>query len=112
MAPWSLFSGSGNDAEQDLPNTIEPHVRGVDTAFELFIDGALTKVYNEASGRSKDQKALRAACKKILGEDFRWPMLVCVLSDARGNRSLCFHCSQSNVLILFICTKYQSKVVL
>lgn len=70
MAPWSLFSGSGNDAEQDLPSTIEPHVRGVDTAFELFIDGALTKVYNEASGRSKDQKALRAACKKILGEAF------------------------------------------
>ncbi|KAK9904753.1 hypothetical protein WJX75_001787 [Coccomyxa subellipsoidea] len=68
MAPWNLFSGSGTDAEQDLPDTIEPNVRGVDTAFELFIDGALTKVYNESSGRSKDQKALRAACKKILDE--------------------------------------------
>lgn len=75
MAPWNLFSGSGTDAEQDLPDTIEPNVRGVDTAFELFIDGALTKVYNESSGRSKDQKALRAACKKILGEPSLMEML-------------------------------------
>lgn len=68
MAPWNLFSGSGIETEQDLPKAIEPNVRGVDTAFELFIDGALTKVYNESSGRSKEQKALRAACKKILGK--------------------------------------------
>jgi hypothetical protein len=67
MAPWSLFSGSGGGQEQDLPESMETNVKGVDTAFEVFIDGALAKVYNEASGRSKEQKALRAACKKILG---------------------------------------------
>lgn len=77
MAPWSMFTGSGNDQEQALPSSMEPQVgRGVDTAFEVFIDGALTKVYNEASGRSKEQKALRGACKKILGERVKrlcWP---------------------------------------
>jgi hypothetical protein len=66
MAPWSIFSGPGSDAEA-LPSSIEPAVRGVDTAFEVFIDGALTKVYNEASGRSKEQRALRASCKTVLG---------------------------------------------
>ena len=71
MAPWSFFSGPGSDAEA-LPSSIEPAVRGVDTAFEVFIDGALTKLYNEASGRSKEQKALRAACKKVLGAHTRW----------------------------------------
>jgi hypothetical protein len=67
MAPWSLFSGSGSEPAEDLPKSMEPSVRGVDTAFEVFIDGALAKVYNEASGRSKEQKMLRTTCKRILG---------------------------------------------
>ncbi|BDA49435.1 probable Brefeldin A-inhibited guanine nucleotide-exchange protein [Coccomyxa sp. Obi] len=53
MAPWGLFSGSGNDAEQDLPDTIEPHVRGVDTAFELFID-------DELRGTNGEQQKIHA----------------------------------------------------
>ena len=68
MAPWSIFSGAGKEEEQALPGSMQQQVRGVDTAFEVFIDGALTKIYNEASGRSKEQKHLRASCKKILGE--------------------------------------------
>ena len=71
MAPWNPFSVPGSDAEA-LPSSMEPAVRGVDTAFEVFIDGALTKLYNEASGRSKEQKALRAACKKVLGAHPLW----------------------------------------
>jgi len=66
MAPWSIFSSSGDDTVK-LPDTIEPSISSESTAFEIFIDGALTKVYNEASGRSKEQRALRGACKKILG---------------------------------------------
>ena len=38
------------------------------TAFSIFIDGALTTIYNEASGRSKDQKYLRTGLKSVLGE--------------------------------------------
>ena len=67
MAPWSVpwpFGESGSD----LPANIAPSTGGPDTAFEVFIDGALTKIYNEAGGRSKELRAIREACKKVLGE--------------------------------------------
>ncbi|KAK9788000.1 hypothetical protein WJX73_004027 [Symbiochloris irregularis] len=31
-------------------------------------DGALTKIYNEASGRSKEQRQIRESCKKVLDQ--------------------------------------------
>jgi len=69
MAPWSFLSGSGSEAEVELPAHMEPDKTGKDrTAFSIFIDGALTNIYNEASGRSKDQRALRAGLKRVLGE--------------------------------------------
>lgn len=81
MAPWSLFAGSGSEQAEDLPESMPTTVRGVDTAFEVFIDGALAKVYNEASGRSKEQKALRTTCKKILGTNPMAHLLLSAGSD-------------------------------
>ena len=69
MAPWSFLSGSGSEAEAELPSHMEPDADQKNrTAFSIFIDGALTTIYNEASGRSKDQRALRAGLKTILGD--------------------------------------------
>lgn len=66
MAPWKgLFSSATAEAEPQIP----PSRKGVDTAFETFIDGALCKVHQEASGRSKEQKAIREACKKVIGDN-------------------------------------------
>lgn len=58
---WSLFGTS--DA---LPARIEP-VKGQDVNLAIFVDGAITRIYNEASGRYKDQRAIKEACKKLLG---------------------------------------------
>ena len=70
MAPWSFLSGSASEAEAELPAHMEPDADKKNrTAFSIFIDGALTTIYNEASGRSKDQKALRAGLKNVLGEN-------------------------------------------
>ena len=64
------MSGSGSEADAELPAHMEPDKTGIDrTAFSIFIDGALTNIYNEASGRSKDQRALRAGLKRVLGEN-------------------------------------------
>ncbi len=72
MAPWSFLSGSGSEAEAELPALMEPDADKINrTAFSIFIDGALTTIYNEASGRSKDQKALRAGLKTVLGENVK-----------------------------------------
>ena len=73
MAPWSFFQAQASD----LPASIVPNARGVDTAFEVFIDGALTKIYNEASGRSKELRAIREACKRILGAGLPALALLC-----------------------------------
>ena len=65
MASWGArFAGQSDDP--DLPKVMEPGKKG-ETALEVFVDGALTKIYNESSGRSKDQKSIREACKTILG---------------------------------------------
>eukprot|EP00884_Botryococcus_braunii_P007659 jgi/Botrbrau1/16895/Bobra.0265s0001.1 len=65
MPPWKgLF---GTSASEEQPQ-IAPSKKGVDTAFETFIDGALCKIHQEASGRSKEQKAIREACKKVIDE--------------------------------------------
>ena len=67
MAPWNVSWPFG-EANSDLPDSIAPSKSGSDSAFEVFIDGALTKIYNEANGRSKDNRAIREACKSVLGE--------------------------------------------
>ena len=67
MAPWSFLSGSGSEAEAELPSHMEADADQSRTAFTIFIDGALTNIYNEASGRSKDQRALRASLKGVIG---------------------------------------------
>ena len=67
MAPWSFLSGSGSEAEAELPAHMEADADQSRTAFTIFIDGALTNIYNEASGRSKDQRALRASLKGVIG---------------------------------------------
>ncbi len=67
MAPWNVTWPFG-DSNPDLPDSIAPAKGGSDSAFEVFIDGALTKIYNEASGRSKENRAIREACKAVLGE--------------------------------------------
>lgn len=66
MAPWNVSWPFGSGGP-DLPDSINPSKGGPDTAFEVFIDGALTKIYNEASGRSKEYRAIREECKKVLG---------------------------------------------
>ena len=68
MAPWNtLFGGGGNT---DLPESIPARSGGAnsESAFVVFIDGALTNIYNEAGGRSKDSKAIRESCKAVLGK--------------------------------------------
>ena len=65
MAPWDFITRTAPDPA--LPDTLAASHTGTDTAFEVFVDGALTKIYNEASGRSKEQKQIREACKKVLG---------------------------------------------
>lgn len=72
MAPWGLFSGG--TSSDVLP--LEPNKAGQDTAFEIFIDGALTKIYNEAGGRSKDLRAIREACKKVIGTSIGFEVLL------------------------------------
>ena len=67
MAPWSFLSGSGSEAEAELPAHMEADADQSRTAFTIFIDGALTNIYNEASGRSKDQRALRTSLKGVIG---------------------------------------------
>lgn len=67
MAPWNVSWPFG-EASPDLPETISPSKGKSDSAFKVFIDGALTKIYNEANGRSKDNRAIREACKSVLGE--------------------------------------------
>ena len=67
MAPWNVSWPFG-EANTDLPDTIAPSKGGSDSAFEVFIDGALTRIYNESNGRSKDNRAVREACKAVLGE--------------------------------------------
>ncbi len=69
MAPWSFLSGSGAEGGEELPAHMEPDADSSRTAFSIFIDGALTSIYNEASGRSKDQKALRVCLKSVIGEN-------------------------------------------
>ena len=60
---------AGSDA---LPATLTRSGANLDTAFEVFIEGALTKIYNEAHGRTKDQRAVRESCKSVLGAT-PWP---------------------------------------
>ncbi len=67
MSRWSnLFGGGGSNDE--LPDTLENR-RGTtgDSAFEVFIEGALTNIYNAANGRQKDQRQIRESCKRIVG---------------------------------------------
>lgn len=67
MSRWSnLFGGGGSNDE--LPDTLENR-RGTtgDSAFEVFIEGALTNIYNAANGRHKDQRQIRESCKRIVG---------------------------------------------
>ncbi|KAK9786163.1 hypothetical protein WJX73_000537, partial [Symbiochloris irregularis] len=66
MAPWDFFTRP--QAEPALPATLPGSHAGTDTAFEVFVDGALTKIYNEASGRSKEQRQIRESCKKVLDQ--------------------------------------------
>lgn len=68
MAPWDFITKGA--ADPAFPDTLPGSFTGTDTAFEVFVDGALTKIYNEASGRSKEQRAIREACKKVLGTLF------------------------------------------
>lgn len=66
MSRWSnLFGGGGSNDE--LPDTLENR-RGTtgDSAFEVFIEGALTSIYNAANGRHKDQRQIRESCKRIV----------------------------------------------
>jgi hypothetical protein len=93
MPPWSgLFSGGTGEGEVQ----ITPNKRGVDTAFETFIDGALCKVHQEANGRSKEQKAIREACKKVLGKHITFSV-----SAAHATRIM--HV-QIGLPRLFVCT--------
>ncbi len=66
MASWSTKLAGQSESSDHLPKMMEPGKKG-ETALEVFVDGALTKIYNESSGRSKDQKSIREACKSILG---------------------------------------------
>jgi len=60
MAPGSFFQSQASE----LPAAAAPNSGD---AFEVFIGGALAKIYHEASGRSKEHRAIREACKRILG---------------------------------------------
>ena len=72
MSRWNLFGGGSND---ELPDTLQSK-RGTtgDSAFEVFIEGALTNIYNAANGRSQEQKRIRESCKKIIGAIRRSPV--------------------------------------
>lgn len=69
MSRWNLFGGGSTD---ELPDTIQSK-RGTtgDSAFEVFIEGALTNIYNAANGRGQEQKRIRESCKKIIGATLR-----------------------------------------
>lgn len=60
---FAAFFG-GSDA---LPARIEPLRRGKDVHLEIFVDAAVTEIYNQASARSKEQRAIKEACKHLLG---------------------------------------------
>ena len=80
MSRWrQLFGSSGTN--DDLPDTLQNKrgSRGV-SAFEVFIEGALTNIYNAANGRHKDQRQIREACKRIVGASLQ------VLCITRGKR--------------------------
>ena len=64
----SILNVFGRSNDTALPASLTRSGASLDTAFEVFIEGALTKIYNEAGGRSKEQRAVREACKKVLGE--------------------------------------------
>ena len=66
MAPFglSLFGDSG---DATLPDHIEPCKRGLDAAFETFIDGALARIYNEASGRTAEGKGTACLLQAAAG---------------------------------------------
>lgn len=72
MSRWNLFGGGSTD---ELPDTIQSK-RGTtgDSAFEVFIEGALTNIYNAANGRSQEQKRIRESCKKLIGAMLRSAM--------------------------------------
>jgi hypothetical protein len=88
MSGWKgLFGGGGNS---DLPDNIQPREPGAtgDSAFEVFIDSALTKIYNDAAGKSKEHRQIREQCKKLLGESCSlhhksrcWPKGVLILAQ-------------------------------
>ena len=82
MAPWDLFTKPAPDPA--FPDTLAGSHTGADTAFEVFVDGALTRIYNEASGRAREQKQIREACKKVLGE-----LLKCIASLSCFGRACC-----------------------
>jgi hypothetical protein len=66
MAPWSFFQSQASE----LPAAAAPNSGD---AFEVFIGGALAKIYHEANGRSKEHRAIREACKRILGASVAAP---------------------------------------
>lgn len=72
MSRWNFFGGGSTD---ELPDTIQSK-RGTtgDSAFEVFIEGALSNIYNAANGRSQEQKRIRESCKRIIGAILRSPM--------------------------------------
>lgn len=82
MSRWSNLFGGGSSTDE-LPDTIQSK-RGTtgDSAFEVFIEGALTNIYNAANGRGQDQKRIRELCKKIIGASLPSPMPVLLCSDA------------------------------
>lgn len=67
MSRWSNLFGGGS-SNDELPETLQNN-RGTtgDSAFEVFIEGALTNIYNAANGRQKDQRQIRESCKKMVG---------------------------------------------
>ena len=64
----SFLWGKTDGADAPLVAGVSSNGAKPSTAFEIFIEGALTKIYNEAHGRTKDQRAVREACKSVLGE--------------------------------------------
>ena len=74
MSRWGNLFGGGS-ATDELPDTIESK-RGTtgDSAFEVFIEGALTNIYNAANGRNQEQKRIRESCKKIIGTNPPCPL--------------------------------------
>lgn len=59
--------GRRDAGSEHLPDKLSRSGANLDTAFEVFIEGALTTIYNEAHGRSKEQRAVRESCKTVLG---------------------------------------------